>query len=67
MQLQELYKTLTFHWLAFLLRREYQRRLDKVVENRFVHHKLGLMTKQRKTIHEWHAREWSKLYDQYCK
>lgn len=67
MQVQKLCKKLKFHWLTFRLRREYNRRLDEVVENRFVHHKLGLMTKQRKAIHEWYAVEWSNLYDQYYK
>lgn len=58
-------KWMIFHWKMFLLRREYEKRLDRITKERFTHCKLGTMTKQRKIVHVWYANRSIELYAKY--
>lgn len=62
-----MWKELQYAWLSYWLRREYERRLRKVSQERWVNNRHGLMTREREIVHEWYAREVDTLYQKYCK
>lgn len=60
-------KQMQYAWYSYWLRREYEQRLTKASVDRWVNSKRGLITREREIIHEWYAKEHSKLYEKYIK
>lgn len=61
------WKQIRFAWLAYWLRRKYEKKLTDVSNNRWINNSRGLMTREREIVHEWYAKEFNALYQKYCK
>jgi hypothetical protein len=59
------WKQIRFAWLAYRLRRQYQAKLTEVHHARWERNRRGLMTQDRRKVHEWYGQEFDKLYKKF--